>query len=354
MEDYYEILKQYALNDNNYKGWRKEHTKIFGEIFSSAFAENTEAQIHLTAALINISKRNFAGAMPKLDILEAICTNDFDEAVVSYFKGLNHELLANEKEMNEYYENLRRSDVSLVFPLPFHPYYRTAKFAQRDSECSKAIFYYKKALEFYDGTVPNAKNKSTVSQIIYDIATLHLYTHDYEDCKSFLELSEKYDPTENQQRNFVTAILHAVQGRKSECYALVEGMNRFFRENLEPAVEAIFAGLDLHYCVVPQDRSAYGDFWSYMDSRKNELEELVFDEKTEDAQKIISGQLSEVLSFMKRNIDCRIDISDGCITVYCKNYRVKTLVSEYHALFSEKSDSLDKWHFISVNEFENY
>ena len=40
MEDYYELLKGYALNDKNYQGWRREHKKIFGEIFSCAFDEN--------------------------------------------------------------------------------------------------------------------------------------------------------------------------------------------------------------------------------------------------------------------------------------------------------------------------
>lgn len=49
MSDHYELLMKYALNDKNYKGWRKEHAKIRGDNFASAFAENTEAQIHLTA-----------------------------------------------------------------------------------------------------------------------------------------------------------------------------------------------------------------------------------------------------------------------------------------------------------------
>lgn len=86
-------------------------------------------------------------------------------------------MLGNESEMNEHYEKVRTSNFAFVFPLPFHPYYRTAKFAHKDSECSKAIFYYQKALEFYDGTAPDTKTKSAVSQIIYDIATIYLYMH---------------------------------------------------------------------------------------------------------------------------------------------------------------------------------
>ncbi len=355
MEDYHELLKGYALNDKNYKAWRKEHTKIFGEIFSCAFTENEEAQIHLTAALINISQRNFEAAMLKLDILESICMNDYDCAVVNFFIGLNHELLGNENKMNEYYENLGCSNISFVFPLPFHPYYRTAKFAQRDSECSKAIFYYKKALSFYDGVTDlNAKNKSLISQIIYDIATLYLYMHKYDECEKFLSLSNTYDSSENQQRTYVTAILYAVQGRVNDSRNLLDTMSSFLRMNCEPMIEAITAKKDPHYCVVEQDKSAHTDFWNKLIEHKADLEKLVASKKNLDVQKNVSEILSTTLSFMKRQIACRIEASDVMITVYCKNYYVKTLIEEYESLFSIKPNELNNWRFVSVNEFENY
>ena len=72
----FEALKKYALDSDNYKKWRKEHTKVFGNLFEDAFSQNEEAQICLTAALINISQREFDLAMPKLDMLEKICTTD--------------------------------------------------------------------------------------------------------------------------------------------------------------------------------------------------------------------------------------------------------------------------------------
>ena len=354
MEDNYESLIENALNNENYKDWRKEHTRVFGEIFSSAFTENEEAQIHLTSALIHISKRNFEAALPKLILLESICVNEYDCAAVDYFIGLNYEMMENESKMNEYYEKVKSSNISFVFPLQLHPYYRTAKFAQRASECSKALFFYRKALSFYDGATPNANINSSVSFIIYDIATICLYMHEYDECERFLKLSNKFDKSQNQHRTYVTSILYAIQGRVDDSYALLNSMSSFLRQNCEPMIEAILAEADFHYCVVSQDRSGYVDFWNELASLKGNIEELVCSEKVSDAEKIISEKLSIALSFMKRQLACKIELSGDKITVYCKNYYVKTLEKEYEALFSSKPRELNDWHFTSIKEFENY
>ena len=320
MKDIKQLLTNYALNDKNYKAWQKEHTKMFGDIFANAFAENKEAQIHLTAALVNISQRNFMSAMQKLDILDGICTNDYDRAALNYFWGLNYELVANEEKMNEYYQKLFDQKASFVFPLPFHPYYRTAKFAQRDSECGKSMFYYQKALSFYDDmTDLSPKIRSSASQIIYDIATLYLYMHKYDECQKFLTLSYEYDSSENQQRTYVTAILYAAQGKINDSKNLLGCMSSFLRINCEPMIDAIAQQKDLHYSVVEQDKSSHTSFWKVFVDSKSHLEKLVADKKYADCQKIISDMLSKTLPFMKRQIDCRIQSSQDAIVVRCKN-----------------------------------
>ncbi len=352
MSDFDDLLLKYALNSKNYNQWRKEHTKMFGEIFSHAFDGNKEAQIHLTAALINTSQRNFEGALLKLNAMESICSNEYDEAVISYFIGLNFELVGNEEKMMEYYEKVKASNTSFVFPMPFHPYYRTAKLAQRDSECSKAVYYYRKALEIYDGRYLD-KIKSSASQIIYDIATVCLYMHEYEECEKYLNLSEKYDPVDNQQRNYVKAILYAVQNRISESNFLAEGMNRFFREYLDPTLRAIQNGEDLHYCICTQDRSGYTDFWVWMADNKSDLEQLL-ENDPDEVKRIISDKLTELMPFMKRRMDCRIAFSNGTVVLHLKNYSVKTLIAEYEALISCKPEYMSDWTVRSVKWFEEY
>lgn len=354
MDQYNEFLAQYALNNENYHQWRKIHEQQFGDLFGSAFSENKEAQIHLTATLINISQRQFAQAMPKLDLLESICVKDFDMAAVCYFKGLNYEFLENEQEMNEYYEKLRDLSVPFTVTCQFNPYYRTAKFAQRASECKKAIHYYQKSLQFFDGITPTPAQASTVSQILYDIATVYLYEHKYDECERFLELSKQYNPSKNPQRDYVRAILHAVQGKSDESKKLIKGLNPLIKGSCELTVNAILEGRDPHYCVVVQDRSSYYAFWSSLSQNAPKIETLLADENTNEAEAIISKLLSETLRFMNRNIDCRIEKSDSSITVYCKNYCIKTLASEYVALFEKKPTDLNNWNFVSINEFADF
>ncbi len=354
MDQYNEFLEQYELNNENYHQWRKIHEQQFGELFGSAFDENQEAQVLLTTALINISQRKFTEAMPKLDLLESICVKDFDMAAVCYFKGLNYEFLENEQKMNEYYEKLRDLSVPFAVTCQFNPYYRTAKFAQRASECKKAIHYYQKSLQFFDGITPSPAQAKTISMILYDIATVYLYEHKYDECEKFLDLSKQYDSSKNHQRDYVRAILYALQGKSDESKKIVKKLIILIKDNCERTVNAILEGRDPHYCVVPQDRSTYNAFWSSLSQNAPKIETLLADENTNEAEAIISKLLSETLAFMRRTIDCRIEKGGNSITVYCKNYNVKTLTSEYVALFEKKPTDLNNWNFVSIKEFADF
>ena len=343
-----------VFDNENYQSWREIHARAFGEIFSLAFEGNAEAQVHLTAALILISKRQFAEAMPKLDLLESMAEDPFDETAVNYFKGLNYEFQEMEDEMTAYYEKVLASDVTLRVPFAFHPFYRTAKFSQRDSECSKAVHYYRKALAFYDGMVPDEKMSQNAGQIMYDVATLYLYMHRYEDCERFLAWSKTYMPAKNEQRDFVAAILCAAQGKEKESRNLLRGMHAFYKNNCEPTVNAILAGTDPHYCIVPQERRHYSKFWINVSRRADEMEKLMKDGDADAAEKVMSALLTETLPFMKRNLACRMEMTEDGITVYCKNYRVKTLMAEHEALLAIMPANLLNWQFFSVHEFESF
>jgi len=341
-------------NNENYIKWREIHTKAFGDIFSLAFSENESAQEHLTAALIHISKRNFTEALTLLQITEPLCINSFDKASVYYFKGLCHELLENEKEMSQYYRLFAETGIEACFPLPFHPYYRTAKNAQRDSECKKAIFYYRKALELYDGRTPSPKISATVSQIAFDVATVYLYDRDYSASEKFLKISRAYSPAQNLQRSYLAAVLCAVRGNAAECERLISTLNDTFKPSCEAITKSIFEGSDLHHCTVLQDRSGYPSFWRLLSQCKKRVESLLQSGDTENAQEIVSLLLSEAMPFAKRRLECRIARTQDRITVFCKTYRIKTLSAEYEALLKTKPKELADWSFEVVDYFESY
>lgn len=173
VNEFYYLLKEQALENENYKQWRVIHGRAFGDVFLCAFEENDEAQIHLTAALIKISQRRFNEAMPQLELLKNFCFNDFDTAALNYFTGLNYEFLGNEAKMTEFYEKMQECDVDFSFNTAFHPYYRTAKLAQKSGEYYKALFYYNKALAIIDDTELDDKKSKVLTQINQDILNVN-------------------------------------------------------------------------------------------------------------------------------------------------------------------------------------
>ncbi len=239
INEFYNLLTEYALDNENYIKWRETHGKAFGDVFLSAFEESPEAQIHLTAALIRISNRDFDGGLSKLLMLERFCCNDFDCFALSYFTGLCYEFLENEEEMNKYYDKMLEYDFDFKFIIGFHPYYRTAKFAQRKSENAKALEYYNKAYELYSGDETDIVKLENLGQLCYDLGTVYLSVKDYAKSREFLEKSYKFSPAENPQRSYVLAILCAIEGKKEESKQLVNSLP----DNLKPICEQIISSI---------------------------------------------------------------------------------------------------------------
>lgn len=351
--DYFEQFKDYALNSKNYKNWRNEHTKVFGELFSLAFENNEDAQIQLTAALICISKQNFNASLPTLIALKEFCFNEFDEAVLAYFTGLNYEMMEKYNKMSEYYEIARMSNIPLKYPLYFHPYYRTAKFAQRKSECNKAIYYYQKALEFYNDQEKKDASPEIVSQIIYDVATIYTFIHKYEEAKKLIELSENYSSSENQHRDYISACLFALNGDFKSAKEKMNNMTPFLKQNCKIILDNIEAKSEKHYFSVPQDRSRYFDFIKTIDKSNEGLAQMLNEGKSNEAEAFMSNELTKTFSFADGDLKCRILLSKDEIIVKCKHYYSKTLMAEHEVLFSMANAKLSGWRFVSVDELEN-
>lgn len=237
--EFFYLMQEYTLDDENYKKWREIHGKAFSKVFLSAFDESPEAQIHLTAALIRISNRDFNGGLSILLILEQFCFNDFDSFALFYFTGLCYEFLENEEEMNKYYDKMLEYDFDFMFMIGFHPYYRTAKFAQRKSENKKALKYYNKALELYCDDETNAVKLQNMGQICYDMGTVYLSCQDYDKSREFLDKSCKYSPADNPQRNYVLAILYAVEGKRQESQKLVDSLPDYLKANCQQIISSI-------------------------------------------------------------------------------------------------------------------
>lgn len=239
INEFSDLLLEHTLENENYRQWREIHGKAFGKVFLSAFNDSPEAQIHLTAALIKISNRDFNGGLAILLMLEKICFNDFDCFALCYFIGLCYEFLENEEQMNEYYEKMLEYDENYLFIIAFHPYYRTAKFAQRKSENAKALSYYKKALQLYSENETDSVKLQNIGQIYFDMCTVFFSCADFERSREFLEKSCKYSPAENPQRNYIMAVLYAVEGKSDESRKIIESLPDYLKADCERQISLI-------------------------------------------------------------------------------------------------------------------
>ncbi len=237
--DFFGSMQEYALDSENYKKWRKIHGNAFGYVFSSAFEDSPELQMHLTAALIKVSKRDYDSGLSMLKQLEDFCLCDFDSFALNYFIGLCFECMENEEQMNIYYEKMCESDLNYSFTMAFHPYYRTAKFAQRKSENEKSLHYYNKALEVYLEQDETDDKKETIGQIYYEMGTVCLSCGALKKSREFLERSCEYSPIENLQRTYVTAILCAAEGNIAESEKLVNSLPDYLKTECQRLIDSI-------------------------------------------------------------------------------------------------------------------
>lgn len=327
------------------------HKNAFGDTFDKAFENNEQAQVLLTLALLKVSKREFESAKPQLDTLESIAENAFDETSVWYFKGLNYEFLGDEGEMSEHYEKARNSGINLTVGLVFFPYYRTAKLYQKASKAKKAMYYFSKALEFFEGRNITTATAKAVSQLLYEIATVHLYMHNYHECERFLKLSTDYNKGQNPQRDYINAILQAVKGNAEKCEVIIDTLeNQAIRMSCLKAAGAILQGTDLHYCAVPQERDHFEEFWLGFAQNEEPIKNLILSGDADSAAQSLSNVLSVVFDYVNRPVECEIEHSEDKITVKCKNYYIYTLKEEQKALFSQIPEKFTNWKFVSVEE----
>lgn len=339
------------MNQEEYKNLRDMHTKAFGDTFAKAFEGNEEAQSILTVALLYLSRQDFDKAKPQLEMLESIAENFFDEASMWYFSGLCFEIMGNQKEMAHCYEKVLNSGVNLTVSLAFFPYYRTAKLCQKASQAKKAVYYFSKSLEFFQGRNVTPATAKAVSQMLYDVATVYLYMHDYENCEKFLNLSQNYDDGKNLQRDYVKATLQAVKGNAEKCNLIIKSLQHPTLEaSCLKTTQAILKGTDLHYCIVPQDRDNFEDFLTGFEENRELMKNQISEGNSEVVAQSLSNVLSAVFNYVNRVIECEIQMNNDMVIVKCKNYYIRTLKKEQEALFSQISEQFPDWNFLSVEE----
>lgn len=350
--DFYDSIKEYAKDSDGYAQWRKIHGEAFGRIFLSAFEENEDAQLFLTSALTAMSKKDFEKSEQILTYLYDLCNNDYDNAAICYFSGLNYEFKGEAEKMSRCYEELQSFGIAFHYNIIFHPYYRTAKLKAKEAECQTALSYYKKVLSFYNEKELNEEQKKIFAQVYSDMPAVFLYTHRYSEAIAYLKKSFTFDESDIEQRNFCIAILNAIEGREDEVREIIKKLSPLLSRACSIMTQNIMNNKDPHYCAVTVNRFAYLAAIKRFKTLSEEAVSLVKADRITEAEKKLSSFLTKLFPFMKRELACRIIKSDDCIIAECKNYYVRTLIAEYEYLFDVFNRTGDKLRLVSVNEYE--
>ena len=85
----------------------------------------------------------------------------------------------------------------------------------------------------------DAVKLQNMGQICYDIGTVYLSCQDYVKSHQFLDMSCKYSPADNPQRNYVLAILFAVEGKREEAKKIVDSLPDYLKANCQQIVSSI-------------------------------------------------------------------------------------------------------------------
>lgn len=331
-------------------GWRRIHTEAFGKTFALAFSELPEAAIALTAALIRVSRREYAEALPEIEALIPLAVSDRDVASVHYFAGLTHEMSGDAEGAEEHYGAVWSSDTHLSFTPAFHPYYRFAKTAQRAGLCKKAERLYLRALSYYEREREDYRENALAAAVIHlDIGTTLLYSHDYRGALRELDLSRRIYGGEIHGREYVLATLYSVLGDKERARHCVSASGALSQHALA-IVEAIESGVEPHYCVGSVSESAIAEAIAQFNGCEGELFRLISGGRELAAEQRLEAIVKTALGERADYPRVRVRFSDGVAAVICYTSYEMSIKYAYGILLPALER--EGWRFVTLDEPE--
>ena len=202
--DFYE---QFYENFQN--SW-DTHMAAFGPILAPAFKDNFEAKIHLTAALNNISRREFEKCFIKLNILKDMCSSDEDCAAWFFCMGLAFEFSGMKDEMLRYYNECVKYEPSFSLP-----YLMIAKCSHAEGNPAFAEKYYEKAVHFLEEEHLPTQTPRIISSVYVNYFSCLTSIGKYSEAETYLKESEEIFQ-DFPERLHYAAILYAYMGNNKK------------------------------------------------------------------------------------------------------------------------------------------
>lgn len=324
------------------KSW-KMHLQAFGPILESAFVDDYQSRIHLTAALNFISNRDVKSGYNKLQALESACVTDADKAAWLFCMGLCFEMAGMKEQMLGCYQEA--AEYQHKFYLP---YLKVAKSAHDDGVFEVAEENYIQAIQCLKMSELNEQASVILGSAYTNYASCLTMMHRYEEAEEMLNCSEEVLP-EQRGRYAAEAILAAAKGDVDEAYGLeilVKNQTPELAEMTSKMVTEILESKHPHFAQVPLKDGCVDEFWNWFLESENILLEKLGKEEYDIVFQMIQLKLKKMFPFMERDLELGIEPIDERYKIIFADFYMVSLECGYKALLETVPEVLSEhWSF---------
>lgn len=319
------------------------HCKTFGPILLPAFKEDYKSKIHLCSALNLISNHKLKETLKKLSELKEKCITDEDKACWLFFTGLCYEIAGMKDEMLDFY-----MEATAYHHKFYMPYAKVAKTAHTDGVFDIAKIYYDLAINCFDETSLISNDNLILASLYSNYASCLTMMHRYDAAHDALNNSKRI-MHEVPGRDVAEIILYAAQENKNMVLELLNIMqfNEIpYYDVTKEMAESILNHKHPHFNIVNLDEEQIIYFWNWFSQNENDFVQLILDEDYHVFITMIHEKLTEIFTFMKRDLDIGIFPENNFYEVTFADFYMVGLRFGYEKLIALKPDSLNKWNFV--------
>ena len=197
------------LSENFQRSW-DTHMQFFGPILASAFKDNFEARMRLTAALNDINQRKFQKAFTILAALKDMCSCDEDCAAWFFCMALAFEYSGMRNEMYRYYRECIKYEPDFSLP-----YLMVAKCAHFEKNLEYAAENYSKAVKYIENENLPVQTSAVRASLYTNYFSCLTSLGRFPEAEAALKKSEEILP-EYTERLHYAAILYTCMGNQEK------------------------------------------------------------------------------------------------------------------------------------------
>ena len=321
------------------KNWAG-HVQFFGPILESAFVNDYQSRVHLTAALNQISNRNLAQGLNKLNQLQDKCVTDADKAAWLFFMGVFQEMSGNKEQMLYFYTQCNEYGHRF-----YMPYLKVAKFYLDGHLYLAAEENYRAAIACFTATGLDLPSKRVLGSAYTNLASCLLMMHRYDEAEEALSTSRSLFP-EAPGRAAIEAALHAIHGdveAVDACLAQLKSHAPAMYHALRESTNKILSRTDPLFFPVPVDDGKIAAFWDWF----SRYEEGIYSNPDSTA---IAAKLLETFPFLEEPPIVRLTLDEECCELALEDLYAVGITHAYKALLAACPEELtENWQFTVIH-----